>query len=604
MKQVWLLLAVLSLSTAARAAADDPVELSVGRPFIQALDLEAIRHAAVLDDGRVKTFETLAREKIKLVNANAARKTDAVVAYLDMMLAPEHHHHAQSIYIRKEPFRIELVKMIRQLTPPEQRQGELAEAKLDKIEATGMVSSSFIDQPQVQQALTVLERDLMRTARDTQALTTARAFADAGTLLAYWRVIPPPGGGPLDPWFSVSALLTRSQETPQDQTHAGMSGGMGSIPGLADAQANAIRASWSELNRAWRFQDAPAASKALNAMASSFREASPAIYPVSGRLTWETWYQQNYKMTWVWMVYMAALPLLLMAIVNKNLWARRVGLTFFIAGFALHTFAIGLRWYLAGRIPNANMFEAITASAWLGAAVALVLEVILRRFPLKNLAALAASTYAMLAMMIGYFQPVVLGGAAIDNDITTVMPVLDRTIWLYIHTNMIIASYALIFFGAVTALLWLGMYVASTYTSSAALRTIWAGDGNLEARAGGAGSLMLRGGGFVGSGNAGLSKSLDGATMIFMELSFLTLLVGTVLGAVWADVSWGRPWGWDPKEVFAMNTWLVFLVLVHIRIKVKDKAFWTAVIAVIGCLVMIFNWLCVNFAIVGLHSYA
>ena len=89
----------------------------------------------VLDDGRVKTFETLAREKIKLVNANAARKTDAVVAYLDMMLAPEHHHHAQSIYIRKEPFRIELVKMIRQLTPPEQRQGELAEAKLDKIEA-------------------------------------------------------------------------------------------------------------------------------------------------------------------------------------------------------------------------------------------------------------------------------------------------------------------------------------------------------------------------------------------------------------------------------------------------------------------------------------
>jgi ABC-type transport system involved in cytochrome c biogenesis permease subunit len=206
--------------------------------------------------------------------------------------------------------------------------------------------------------------------------------------------------------------------------------------------------------------------------------------------------------------------------------------------------------------------------------------------------------------MIGYFQPVVLGSSPIDNDITTVMPVLDRTIWLYIHTNMIIASYALIFFGSVTALIWLVMNWVASNGGWPSLLSSWSGDGDLEARAGGAASLMLRPGGFVGSSNIGLSKTLDGATMIFMELSFLTLLVGTVLGAVWADVSWGRPWGWDPKEVFALNTWLVFLVLVHVRLKVSRKAYWTAVIAVIGCAVMLFNWLCVNFVIVGLHSYA
>jgi len=97
---------------------------------------------------------------------------------------------------------------------------------------------------------------------------------------------------------------------------------------------------------------------------------------------------------------------------------------------------------------------------------------------------------------------------------------------------------------------------------------------------------------------------LDGATMLLLELSFITLWTGIIMGAIWADHSWGRPWGWDPKEVFALNTWIIFLILVHVRLKVRDKALWTAVLAVIGCSVMLFNWIVVNFFITGLHSYA
>ena len=87
----------------------------------------------------------------------------------------------------------------------------------------------------------------------------------------------------------------------------------------------------------------------------------------------------------------------------------------------------------------------------------------------------------------------------------------------------------------------------------------------------------------------------------------LVLFVGfgaLFAGMIWAHFAWGAWWSWDPKEVFALNTWLLFLVLVHIRFKVKDKALWTAVLAVIGCAVMLFNWIAVNFVIVGLHSYA
>lgn len=599
-------LAILATTTTG-CSKPEPLKLSVEGEFRRAIDLEPIRHAAVLDDGRIKTFETLAREKIKLVNASPeARAVDAPLLFLDLLLAPEYHHHAPTVFIRKQVFRRAFIRQVRALVPAQQRQGELSEANLQAIEERGFCTVAFLDQPPVREALTLLERDLMGAARDAQALETARAYADPGTLLGTWRVIPPPGGTPLSPWYSLGALLGSGadQGMPDDSTHSAVREAGRGIPGLTPAISETIRGAWADLGRAWRFQDASAANKALATLATSFRAAEPSLYPESSRLSWETWYYRTYKMTWVWIIYLAALPFLLLAVVYKVGWARGVGIGFFTTGFALHSFATILRWYLAGRIPNANMFEAITMSAWLGGAVALVLELILRRFPLKNLPALAASTYAMFAMMVGYFQPVVLGAAPIDNDITTVMPVLDRTIWLYIHTNMVIASYALIFFGSVTAVIYLVLHYVALLTPAKSLRAAFAGaDGLVNAPFGGAASLIMGRGG-LNSANIGLGKTLDGATMIFLELAFLTLLVGTILGAVWADVSWGRPWGWDPKEVFALNTWLVFLVLVHVRIKVKEKAFWTAWLAVLGCAVMLFNWLAVNFRIVGLHSYA
>ena len=103
---------------------------------------------------------------------------------------------------------------------------------------------------------------------------------------------------------------------------------------------------------------------------------------------------------------------------------------------------------------------------------------------------------------------------------------------------------------------------------------------------------------------SGIGEVLDGATMVLIEMSFVMLWAGIVMGAIWADHSWGRPWAWDPKEVFALNTFLVYLVLIHTRITAKDKGLWTAILSVIGAGVMVFNWLVINFVIAGLHSYA
>ncbi|MHC4421403.1 MAG: cytochrome c biogenesis protein CcsA, partial [Planctomycetota bacterium] len=128
-----------------------------------------------------------------------------------------------------------------------------------------------------------------------------------------------------------------------------------------------------------------------------------------------------------------------------------------------------------------------------------------------------------------------------------------------------------------------------------------------HARVGGAGALILgapAGESSLAEADTSAGQVFDGATMVLMELAFIMLWAGLVMGAIWADHSWGRPWGWDPKEVFALNTFIILALLVHVRLKVVDKGLWTALLALAGFGVMMFNWIIINFVIVGLHSYA
>ena len=582
---VLMLLVVGAGLPAVRAA-----DLSVARSFQESVDLDAFRAAAAQEGGRVKTIDSLAREKLKYVNSRLVAKVDPVIWYLDMVLIPEHYVEAPVIRIKNKALRQRLAQGVRSVVPAAEREGLIADPVLAQMVDDGLVSIRFLDHPAVRSVLGQLEADLRQTGKAVNQVRNARALADSRVLRSLLRVVPPPGGGQIDPWFTLDAAI--SGGAPADSVHAGMVGG--GVPGLDPALAGRLGEAWSRLEKSWRFQDAEQASAALVELAEGLRSVNPALYPDDARLGWELWYYKHNKLTAGWLIYFFAIPLLLMAFLYGFRWARVAGLGLFFIAFVVHSFSIFLRWWLAGRIPNANMFEAVIASAWFGGVVALLLEWVLRRQRLRLLPALCASAYAMVAMMFGNFMTVTL-----SSDITTVMPVLDRTIWLYIHTNVIIASYALIFFASVTAVLYL-VFRGLHRLAPKLLGEQW---GPRVFARGGASSVIL-GRQRLDEDNAGLARTLDGATMVFLEVAFVTLWVGTVLGAVWADVSWGRPWGWDPKEVFALNTWLVFLVLLHVRIKVRDKALWTAILAVIGCAVMIFNWVAVNFVIVGLHSYA
>jgi ABC-type transport system involved in cytochrome c biogenesis permease subunit len=99
---------------------------------------------------------------------------------------------------------------------------------------------------------------------------------------------------------------------------------------------------------------------------------------------------------------------------------------------------------------------------------------------------------------------------------------------------------------------------------------------------------------------------IDRCNLIVAQLACWTIVLGTILGAYWGDFAWGRWWGWDPKEVWALITSLIYIAVLHLRLVVpaRRRGLVTALGCIVGCLAMLFNWIVVNYLIAGKHSYA
>ena len=561
-----------------------------GPAFHEQVDLEPIGGLAVHVQGRIKSFGSHANAMMNAVSGpRSINGQSPAFTYLDMLFRPEAYEDADCVYVKNKLVRNTVADAVVAANPD-------LEARMSSFRDSGLVSPLILDRPEAAALLRRMESDLIRTAKQTDAIKSARAVMSPAFLLDRLRVIPPEPGMENEKWHGLSEIMfLPSTPSNFDAVLEGLPD-QSPIPGLdPDGQRQAAGA-WRNLVNAWSEGDASGVNASAAILATTIRQLNAADYPSTKRLSWENWYFEADQLTRGWLFYMLSIILLLLGAIYRWKWAMWSGMAVFLGAFGFQTFAVGLRWWIAGRWPNSNMFEAVTTASWLGVLCAVLLEgLILRKTAFRALVPIGAAATAMVALMTANFLPVYL-----NPNISNMMPVL-HDVWLYIHTNVIIFSYALIFMASVTAT----MYIVYRLIGGKAV----------YARAGGAGALVMTG----PDGHTladlddeeaparhreRLGEILDGTTMLLMELSFVLLWAGIVMGAIWADHSWGRPWGWDPKEVFALNTFVIFAILVHVRLKARDKGLWTAILAVIGCGVMLFNWIVINFVISGLHSYA
>ena len=230
-----------------------------------------------------------------------------------------------------------------------------------------------------------------------------------------------------------------------------------------------------------------------------------------------------------------------------------------LAGFILHTSGIALRWYIAGHAPLSNGYESMIFISW----ITLLAGFIFSRksdFALSSTAVLSGLTLLVAHMSF------------MDPEITNLVPVL-KSYWLTLHVSVVTGSYGFLGLGALLGLLSMVLLVMAN-----------------------------------GKNRERISGTIDELTVInykTLTLGLYFLTIGTFLGAVWANESWGRYWGWDPKETWSLITIVVYTLVTHSRMIPGMKDIYTFnLLSLFAFSSVLMTYFGVNYYLSGLHSYA
>lgn len=334
--------------------------------------------------------------------------------------------------------------------------------------------------------------------------------------------------------------------------------------------------------------------------------------------------------------YLACSGIYIWYLITRNQKAGQLGTTLLILGLASQTIAIVLRWITSGHAPMANMYESLSLMGW---GIVLFYLIAERFYPIKAAGALVVPTAFLIngVAIVFYTGPEPL------------VPAL-QSVWLWIHVTIAMLSYGLfaLAFGAgffyvvqeyllkkhyqnvlatflilFTILglvfgLWAGSYWAEPAKVANQLNgevsKIYAGSDYAKILGGGGIGLLVGAAlGFVagkGASRPSFAKRLpsldvlDEVSYRGIAFGFPLLTIGIATGAIWADQAWGRWWGWDPKETWSLITWLFYGAYLHTRLTMGWRGRHSAILAVVGLIVVLFTYLGVNLFLSGLHSYA
>ena len=380
------------------------------------------------------------------------------------------------------------------------------------------------------------------------------------------------------------------------------------VPGYTSKQATDISVAYRQLLFGWRHGDPEMTNQGITTLAALLPAIDPEGYPSNAKRITELWYNRtSYGTSLNVFLYFAAMTLFLLVAVGVNNKLRPYAYGIFTTAVILHLTSMGVRMWLSGGWPTQNQFESVLGAALIGCIVGWLLET----WKKNGLFGMAFSFVGFMAMTACMAAPYMFGndmGGAIGKTAGIL-----QTYWLYIHVNIVISSYALIsasfLLGAVYLLMllwhWINPLEPSAEGGPAFPIESSGGSGAITQASTAPLALSTVEITHIQAERSGMLATIDQANMVILQMGMWFLGIGIICGAVWADHSWGRPWGWDPKETFALVTWIVYLIIVHVRLVIPTaKAGTTSWLSVAGFAIMLFNWIGVNYFLAGLHSYA
>ncbi len=244
---------------------------------------------------------------------------------------------------------------------------------------------------------------------------------------------------------------------------------------------------------------------------------------------------------------------------RRNKILETVILALFIVAFITHTIALGMRWYISGHEPWSDSYESLIYIAWSTILAGLVV------FRKSMLALATSSLLAGVIMLVAHLS-------FINPQITNLVPVL-KSYWLSVHVSVITASYGFLGLGFMLGFVSLLLMIFKNRKNEERI--------NEQIR------------------------YITAINEISLIIGLAMLTVGNFFGGIWANESWGRYWGWDPKETWALVSIIVYTIVVHLRLIPKLNNIYTLCVAsVFAFFSILMTYFGVNYYLTGMHSYA
>ncbi|MGB2244458.1 MAG: cytochrome c biogenesis protein, partial [Flavobacteriaceae bacterium] len=320
------------------------------------------------------------------------------------------------------------------------------------------------------------------------------------------------------------------------------------------------------LNQAQTTQDYTEADKILSSLKKSQRKLGEEVMPserkIRAEISYNKWdiFNKLYR-------YYAMFGLLLFFVLVAQIYKNRKALTYTITAFKvfiyalvfLHTFGLIARSYISGHAPWSDAYESILYVSWATMAIGIALG-------RKSNFTIASTTFVSSMLLWIAHQ------SWVDPAIANLQPVLD-SYWLMIHVAVIVGSYGPLTVGMILGVVNLILLLLLKPSTLDRMKSS--------------------------------VKELTIINELSLTIGLLMLTIGNFLGGQWANESWGRYWGWDPKETWALISIMVYAFVLHMRLIPALKGVWAFNLAsIIAFASIMMTYFGVNFYLVGLHSYA